>query len=104
MRSGAAEGLEDSFLAGGLSLLRRREGVTVATAYGLEPEDKVLAETGDTAFDDGGTLRALAEFESHAAVDASLGILIHHLERLLDALFGNNFEKRRLLELNGESL
>ena len=100
---GVVEGLEDFCFAFGADLLLG-EDVAVGAVHGFEADDVGVVEAGDGAFEDGGALRAQADFAGNFGSDVCVGGLAHEAESLLDALFGDDAEEGRLFELDGEGL
>ena len=92
----SAERAEHVFLARNLRLLRIEDlsGLAIGRP---QPQDVLIAETGNRSLDDGGTAASLADLQRDRRRQPRIGRQAHHRDHAANALIGKHVEERRLL-------
>ena len=98
----SAERAEHVFLAGNLRLLRI-ENLPRPAIGRPQPQDVLVAETGNRSLDDGGAAASLADLQRDGRRQPRIGRLAHHRDHAANALIGQHVEERRLLQLDDQA-
>ena len=98
----SADRAEHVFLAGHLRLLRI-ENLARPAIGRPQPQDVLVAETGNRALDDGGTAAPLADLQRDRRREPRIGRLAHHRDHAANALIGEDVKERGLPQLDGQA-
>jgi hypothetical protein len=80
------------------------QDVSTAAVFCAQPQHILTSEARNRTFYDGGAPGSRADFLGCLQVDTRIGWPVHHPERLLHALFGDDAPEGRLLKLHRQAL
>src|SRR5262249_32669022 len=98
-----AQSVQDVFFSHRLRLFLTQH-VSGATAPCAQPQYVLASKFCNRAIQGGGASGSLADFLSEGGSQRRIRWLAHQTQRLLDALLGDQAEKRRLFELYCQAL